>query len=70
MSEYDNFIDSIDNDPIFRASQAVLCQEDFLSYLLTVFYIINGSKFKLKPFHKKLLLSCKILQIVRIKNET
>lgn len=67
MSEYDNFIDSIDNDPIFRASQAVLCQEDFLSYLLTVFYIINGSKFKLKPFHKKVI--AKLQNIADSKNK-
>lgn len=55
MSEYDEFIDSLNNNLTFRVSQAVLCQADFLSYLLTVFYIVNGSKFKLKPFHKSVI---------------
>ena len=34
---------------------AELCRQSFLSYVVTVFYIVNGSKFKLKPFHKTVI---------------
>ena len=54
MGEYDKFIEELQN-PQIRANRAYLCQVDFLSYLLNVFYLINGSKFKLKPFHRKVI---------------
>lgn len=51
MNEYDLFIERIETDVKYRKTLAEICKLDFKSYLLTVFYIINCSKFKLKPFH-------------------
>lgn len=65
MGEYDTFIENL-NNPQFRAEQAYLCRQDFLSYLLTVFYLINGSKFKLKPFHRIVINA--LQQLVDCKN--
>lgn len=66
MGEYDKFIENITTDPQFKIEQACLCRCDFLSYLLTVFYLVNGSKFKLKAFHKKVI--SKLQAIVDCKN--
>lgn len=55
MNEYDAFIEEIQNDSELRDVLAKCCQKDFKRYLLTVFFLINGSKFKLKPFHKKVI---------------
>lgn len=65
MYEYDKFLENL-NNPLFRAQQAVLSKVDFLSYLLTIFYLVNGSKFKLKPFHKKVI--AKLQALVDCKN--
>lgn len=55
MNEYDAFIEELQNDSKFRDVLSQTCQKDFKRYLITVFYLINGSKFKLKPFHKKVI---------------
>ena len=65
MGEYDIFLESLQDKQI-RANKAYLCRADFLSYLLNVFYLINGSKFKLKPFHKKVIV--KLQALVDCKN--
>ena len=54
MNEYDAFIEKLD-DVNYRTHIAGICKADFKRYLLTVFYIINGSKFYLKPFHKRVI---------------
>ena len=54
MNEYDAFIDNL-TDVNYRTHIAGICKADFKRYLLTVFYIINGSKFFLKPFHKRVI---------------
>lgn len=51
MNDYDKFVETLENSKN-RGVIAAICREDFKRYLLTIFYIINGSKFKLKPFHK------------------
>lgn len=54
MNDYDNYVNKL-QDGQYRGFLQIVCQEDFKRYLLTVFYLINGSKFKLKPFHKKVI---------------
>ena len=55
MQDYDKFIEKLEQKHGYRAAVASACQADFLTYLLTIFYIINGSKFLLKAFHKKVI---------------
>lgn len=62
----DKLIDKLQNDSIKQAV-AEICKRDFLAYLLTVFYIINANKFKLKPFHR--LIIEKLQNIVECKNK-
>lgn len=52
MNDYDNFIeDVVSNLDIIRSA----CKKDFEFYLTTVFYLINSSRFFLKPFHLKVI---------------
>ena len=67
MNDYETYTDKLENDLTYRTITAAICKEDFKSYLLAVFYIINGTKFKLKPFHK--LVISKLQNIVEGKNE-
>ena len=67
MLSYDEYIDNIEHNSKDRAILQVVCQQSFRAYILNVFYIINGSKFKMKPFHKKLIK--KLEDIVNGKNE-
>lgn len=55
MNEYDSFIDYITNDEVACLILQKACKSNFKTYLLTVFYLINGSKFFLKPFHLKVI---------------
>lgn len=58
MNEYDNFIeDVLSNSEIIQSA----CKKDFEFYLTTIFYIINGSKFFLKPFHLKVIKALQAL---------
>ena len=50
-----------------RQAMVEICKKDFLSYLLVVFFLINGSKFILKDFHR--LVIKKLQDIVDGKNE-
>lgn len=67
MIKYDEFIDRLKNDIVYRNAIAELCKADFLCYLKTVFYIINSSYFLLKPFHK--VIARKLQSIVEQRNE-
>ena len=67
MVNYDAFIDELQNNKEKRIVTSELCRQSFLAYILTVFYIINCSKFKLKPFHKKIIK--KLEDIVNSKNK-
>lgn len=67
MNDYGTFIENLENDYKRRSIIKALCKESFKHYLLTVFYIINGSKFKLKPFHKKVI--AKLQALVEGKNK-
>ena len=51
MNEYDQYIAKLEDEQ-YRQHLVLACQNSFKLYLISVFYIINGSKFKLKPFHK------------------
>ena len=66
MQDYEEYIDNLKNNSKERLITAEICRKNFLIYLLTVFYIINGSKFQLKPFHKKIIK--KLEDIVYSKN--
>ena len=58
MNEYDNFIeDVLSNLEIIQSA----CKKDFEFYLTTIFYVINGSKFFLKPFHLKVIKALQTL---------
>ena len=55
MNKYEEFIERIEREPRYRIALREWCKADFLTYLGYVFYLINGSKFKLKPFHKRVI---------------
>lgn len=65
MNDYDKYLEKLQDDR-YRNVLQVACQENFQRYLLTIFYLINGSKFKLKPFHKKVI--SKLQKLVDCKN--
>lgn len=65
MNDYDKYLEKLQDDR-YRNVLQVACQENFQRYLLTIFYLINGSKFKLKPFHKKVI--SKLQNLVDCKN--
>ena len=52
MNDFDKYIYKIENNVKYRTALKEWCQADFITYLGHIFYIINGSKFKLKPFHR------------------
>ena len=54
------------NNPNLRQAVAEICKQDFLSYLLVVFFLINNSKFLLKDFHR--IIIRKLQDIVESKN--
>ena len=56
----DDLIDELEK-PGVRGAIAEICRKDFLSYILTVFFLINGSKFLLQDFHKIIIKRPKIL---------
>lgn len=66
MNNFDSYISKIQNDIRYRAALKQWCQADFKTYLAHVFYIMNGTKFKLQPFHK--LIIAKLQAIVDSKN--
>lgn len=66
MKNFDAYIEKIENSVRYRAALKEWCQADFLTYLGHVFYIINGSKFKLQPFHR--LIISKLQAIVECQN--
>ena len=53
--EYDAYIDNLKENLHERELIAEVCKQSLLAYIITVFYIINGSKFKLMPFHKLII---------------
>ena len=67
MLNYDEYIDDISNNIKTRTILNTLCRNSLETYILNVFYIINGSKFKLKPFHRKIIK--KLEDLVNGKNE-
>lgn len=66
MISFDDLIENIESNASYRALISSICQADFLSYLLVVFFIENGSKFKLKDFHKVVIAA--LQSIVECKN--
>ena len=49
-----------------RQAIVEICKQDFLSYLLVVFFLVNNSKFLLKDFHR--IIIRKLQDIVESKN--
>lgn len=66
MSEFDDLVSKLTNDLVYRAAIREVCKVDFKSYMLMVFFLINGSKFKLRPFHE--LIISKLQAIVESEN--
>lgn len=66
MISFDDLIENIESNASYRTLISSICQADFLSYLLVVFFIENGSKFKLKDFHKVVIAA--LQSIVECKN--
>lgn len=64
---YDEYIDKLELDKKYRAITSEVCKQNFMMYILSVFFIINASKFKLKPFHRTIIN--KLQNIVDCKNE-
>ena len=62
----DNLIHKLENQEL-RQAIVEICKQDFLSYLLVVFFLINGSKFILKDFHR--LVINKLQSIVDCTNK-
>lgn len=65
--KYDDFIERLENDIVYRNAIAELCKADFICYLKTMFFIVNGTYFMFKPFHK--LIAQKLQAIVEQKNK-
>lgn len=63
---FGKLIEKLENKEL-RQAIAEICKQDFLSYLLVVFFLINSSKFILKDFHR--LVIKKLQNIVDGKNE-
>lgn len=66
MLSYDDYIEQLQQNHHERQVKAEICRSSLLAYIITVFYLINGSKFKLKPFHK--LIIAKLQGLVEQKN--
>lgn len=64
---YEEYLDKIEHSYKYRTMTAEICKSNFLMYIIAVFYIINGSRFLLKDFHKKVIN--KLQEIVNKKNE-
>jgi predicted phage terminase large subunit-like protein len=62
----DKLLDKLQNDGV-RQAIAEICKKDFLSYLLVVFFLINGTKFLLQDFHR--IIIRKLQNIVEGKNK-
>lgn len=65
--KYDDFIERLKSDIVYRNAIAELCKADFICYLKTIFFIVNGSYFMNQPFHK--LIAQKLQAIVEQQNK-
>lgn len=48
-------LELLKNNAELRGIYSAVCKKDFKSYILTLYYLVNGSKYKLKPFHLKVM---------------
>ena len=48
-------LELLKNNAEIRGIYSAVCKKDFKSYILTLYYLVNGSKYKLKPFHLKVM---------------
>lgn len=48
-------LELLKNNAEIRGIYSAVCKKDFKSYILTLYYLVNGSKYKLKPFHMKVM---------------
>ena len=48
-------LELLKNNAEIRGIYSAVCKKDFKSYILLMFFLINGSKYKLKPFHNKVM---------------
>lgn len=52
---HEQFIKELKDNPTTRALYAEVCKADFKSYTILMFYLINGNKYTIKPFHEKVM---------------
>lgn len=62
----DDLLDKLQDDGV-RQAIVEICKKDFLSYLLVIFFLINGTKFLLQDFHRVIIR--KLQDIVEGKNK-
>ena len=55
MSNSEDFLNQLKENMELRAIYSAVCKKDLKSYILTMFFLINGSKFILKPFHLQII---------------
>lgn len=48
-------LELLKNNAEIRGIYSAVCKKDFKSYILLMFFLINGTKYKLKPFHNKVM---------------
>ena len=48
-------LELLKNNAEIRGIYSAVCKKDFKSYILLMFYLVNGTKYKLKPFHMKVM---------------
>lgn len=48
-------LELLKNNAEIRGIYSAVCKKDFKSYILLMFFLINSSKYKLKPFHIKVM---------------
>ena len=48
-------LELLKNNAELRGIYSAVCKKDFKSYILLMFFLINSSKYKLKPFHIKVM---------------
>ena len=51
QQEYDEMFTALQTDDKYAAAMAYVMKQDFLSYMVTMFYLINCQRMMLKDFH-------------------
>ena len=66
QEEYDELMEKLQKEPSFRGAMSKIMQEDFFSYVVTMFFLFNGTRMMLKDFHR--IVIKKLDDLVKGKN--